>query len=236
MVEIIIVKLADELPFQYDYLKCISYEKRIRILKYIKEADKKRSLISELLIRKAASDKLGIPVNRVNISYNPYGKPYIDNVRYFKFNVSHSESYVVIAISKYKIGIDVEMNKKTDFAIAERFFTKNEYQYIKSFTTESEKINAFYMLWTLKESYVKALGKGLGIPLNSFEFEIDNGIQIWSQNVKMKFMFTSTRIYDYTLSLCHQEKKIKYTYLNESDIYSYYKEMGTNLIDNRYLQ
>jgi len=228
MVEVIIVNLSDKLPFQYDYLKCISYEKRIRILKYINEADKKRSLMSELLIRKAASDKLCIPAKRVNISYNPYGKPYIDNERYFNFNISHSESYVVIAISRYKIGIDIEKNKKTDFAIAERFFTKNEYQYIKSFTTEPDRINAFYMLWTLKESYVKALGKGLSIPLNSFEFEIDNSIHIRNQKENMKFLFSSTRIYDYTLSLSHQEKEIKYTFLNEIDIYCYYKDMVTN--------
>lgn len=228
MVEVIIVNLSNELPFQYDLLTCISYEKRIRILKCVNEADKKRSLMSELLIRKAASDRLCIPAKKVNISYNPYGKPYIDNERYFKFNISHSESYVVIAISKYRIGIDVEKNKKTDFTIAKRFFTENEYQYIKSFTTQSEKVNAFYMLWTLKESYVKALGKGLSIPLNSFEFEIDDEIHVRNQNVNMKFLFSSTKIYDYTLSLSHQEKKIKYTYLNEIDIYSYYKELVTN--------
>lgn len=228
MVEVIIVNLSEGLPLQYDYLKCISYEKQIRILKYFNEADKKRSLMSELLIRKAASDKLCIPTKRVNISYNPYGKPYIDNERYFKFNISHSESYVVIAISNYKVGIDVEMNKKTDIAIAKRFFTKNEYQYIKSFITESDRINAFYMIWTLKESYVKALGKGLSIPLNSFEFVIDNGIHIRNQKVNMKFLFSSTMMDDYTLSLSHQEKEIQYTYLNEIDIYNFYKEMVTN--------
>lgn len=224
MVEVIIVKLSDELPFQYDFLKYISYERRVRILKYMNEVDRKRSLMSELLIRKATSDKLSLPAEQVNISYNPYGKPYIDNTRYFKFNVSHSESYVVIAISKYKIGIDIEKNKYTDFAIAKRFFTKKEYQYITSFITESDKINAFYQIWTLKESYVKALGKGLSIPLNSFEFEFDHGIQIRNQKENMKFQFCSTRIYKYTLSLSYQEKKIKYTYLNENDIYNYYKE------------
>ncbi len=226
MVEVIIVKLSNELPFQYDYLKYISYERRIRILKYINEVDKKRSLMSELLIRKAASDKLCIPAKKIRISYNPYGKPYIDNERYFKFNVSHSDAYVVIAISKFKIGIDIEKNKIIDFAIAKRFFTKKEYQYINSFIAEADKINAFYMLWTLKESYVKALGKGLSIPLNSFEFNFDKGIHIKNQKENIQFLFSSTRLYEYTLSLSHKEKIIKYTNLNEIDIYNYYKENG----------
>ncbi|WP_167957225.1 4'-phosphopantetheinyl transferase family protein [Anaerosporobacter faecicola] len=228
MIEVVVVKLSDNLPFQYDYLKYVSYERRNRILKYVKEADKKRSLMSELLIIMELSNKLGMSREKVNISYNPYGKPYIANQRNFHFNISHSGSYVVIATSRYKIGVDIERNTKIDISIAKNIFTQNEYQYIDSFRTEDDRICAFYNLWTLKESYVKALGKGLKIPFNAFEFVIDKEIRLKHDKKRKKFLFSSIQLCNYTLALSYQENDITFTYLKEIDIYNYFMNMVQN--------
>lgn len=223
MVEVTLVKLLNDMPFKYDFLPFISDERKKRIEKYNNDADKKRSLITELLIRKEASENLRIPLRKIIVSRNPYGKPYIDNIRNFKFNVTHSVSYVAIATSKYSVGIDIEKIKKIDIAIAKRFFTKNEYFYIKSYMKEFDQMSAFYMLWTLKESYVKAIGKGLHLPFRSFEFDFKNGIHVNTHNENTKYQFTLTRVNDYVMSVCYQDATIKYTYLNEVDIYNYYK-------------
>lgn len=227
MVEITFVKLTDDVPFNSELIKHTSFERRVRISKHRNEADKKRSLIAELLIRKAAYEKLMIPIDKVKISYNPYGKPYIANARKFKFNVSHSGSYVVIAVSEYGVGIDIEKIREIDMGIAQRFFTKNEYSFIESLASEVDKKNVFYMYWTLKESYIKAIGKGLNIPLNSFEFAIGNNISLNHQRSKGKYCFTSTTLNGYAVSLSSKsyDLKYKYIYTDEADIYNYYKSI-----------
>lgn len=226
MVEIMLVRLSDDLSFNSELLKYISYARRVRINNYINVLDKKRSLISELLIKKISYEKLNIPMNEIRISYNPYGKPYLDNIRFFKFNISHSCNYVVIAVSKNRIGIDIEKIKKKDMAIAKRFFTNNEYKYILSQATENDKAIAFYKIWTLKESYVKAVGKGLKIPLNSFEFTMEDEVNLNRQKGSDKYHFYTKKINDYILSLCFSELDINYefTYLNEDELYQYYRK------------
>lgn len=226
MIQITLVKLSEGIPFQKQFLDLVSIKRKLNILKFKNSDDKKRSLIAELLIRKAANEKLNIPLDKVKISYNPYGRPYIDNVRHFKFNISHSSDFIVIATGKYCVGIDIEKIKATNEDIAKRFFTKNECNYIDSFNTEKEKAYAFYKIWTLKESYIKALGKGLNIPLNSFDFDI-KGDDIVVKNNQQKYKFSTTQIYDYVLSLCSKgECADDRVLMDEQDFYNVIRDIS----------
>lgn len=204
MIEITLVKLQDTIPYDAGLLPYISDERRLKILRFQNPKDKKRSLAAELLIRMAAFHSLGIAPLRTKISYNEYGKPYIANVRGFKFNVSHSGNYVVLAKSSQKIGIDIEYRKETDFSVAKRCYTEAEYTYVTSFDSPEQRLDAFYQLWTLKESYIKAIGKGLKIPLRSIEFEI--GAAIKGKTLKQEpFKFFSRKVDRYMLSCCFLE-------------------------------
>lgn len=225
MVEMILVKLNNDVELDHDLLKYLSFERRIRINNYLNIGDKKRSLITELLIRRVTFEKLGIPIDRIKISYNPYGKPYIDNIRHFKFNISHSENFVVMAVGRAKVGVDIEKIKQCDMAIGKRFFTNSEYHYIVSQKNEQDRIEAFYTIWTLKESYVKAMGKGLGIPFNTFEFVIDREIRLRKPKGGKKIQFLNRRIDDYMLSLCFMENDVDYQYINigEKELYRCYE-------------
>ena len=87
------------------------------------------------------------------------------------------------------MGIDVEMIKPIDFKIAERFFSRDEYISLIN-QPEEIKLMYFYMIWTLKESYIKTEGKGLSIPLNSFIIRIeDNDISVTVDNEIREFHF-----------------------------------------------
>ncbi|WP_322020474.1 4'-phosphopantetheinyl transferase family protein [Clostridium butyricum] len=84
-------------------------KKKIDRLKYTK--NKTSSIISDILIRSIISDKLNVKNNKIQFKRTNYGKPYLDNTLNFHFNISHSGDYVVCAIDKNIIGIDIEEKK-----------------------------------------------------------------------------------------------------------------------------
>lgn len=109
------------------------------------------------------------------IEINEYGKPSIKGKDNIHFSISHSDSKVICAVGKNNVGCDVERinpRKKTDGIIG-RFYHSNEKKYIENFQ-EDDKTKAFFDIWTLKESYVKMIGKGLYVPFDSFGITIGN--------------------------------------------------------------
>lgn len=224
MIKVLVVKITDNRLYLDRFLNYLSPKRIDKINKYRYTLDKKRSIIAELLILKMAYDVLGVPFDEIKISYNSYGKPYIDDVNDYRFNVTHSENHIVIAVSKKDIGVDIEHMKKDDEQIAKRFFTVEEYEYI--YHNEDDRFTKrFYQIWTLKESYIKALGKGLSIPLNSFEFIINKGsIELLNKDITEKYYFYN-RIVDkrYMLSIAYKEQdKIDIDYMDELTLYSYF--------------
>ncbi|KEK20054.1 4'-phosphopantetheinyl transferase family protein [Bacillus gaemokensis] len=167
------VKVPKELSnYEFQcYLNEISKEKREKVMRYVRQEDAIRSLFGELLIRAVIKRERGIANDLLHFSYNEYGKPYLSGELDFHFNISHSGSWVVCATDNKPIGIDIELIKTIDLEIAQRFFTKEEYRYITS-QRDYNRLACFYDFWTLKESFVKAIGKGLIVPLNSFSINI----------------------------------------------------------------
>jgi len=67
-----------------------------------------------------------------------------------------------------------DSTRKIDIKIADRFFSKQESEVLGQ-TMEERKKSVFFDFWTLKESYIKAKGRGLSIPLDKFSFTISRG-------------------------------------------------------------
>lgn len=120
--------------------------------------DKKRSLAGEWLIRTMLSENFSIPFEESRIEIDPLGKPYLENLPYH-FSISHSGDMVVCAISKDRIGIDIEEIHPIDFRLTECFCLDEEKKYI--FSSPEGKIERFYEIWTIKEAYFKMLGTGI---------------------------------------------------------------------------
>lgn len=114
--------------------------------------DRKRSLLGQLFIRRAALEFCGEKDPR--IAYTALGKPYFPDLALF-FSVSHSQDRVIAAVSDRPIGADIEKIGAPDFRIADRFFTQAESRYVGNDPVR------FYEIWTKKEAAAKARGIAL---------------------------------------------------------------------------
>lgn len=129
-------------------------------------------ILRKSALRLILSQYCMISPNAINFKYNYYQKPYLKiNPFNLQFNMSHSHEMAILAITKkHPIGVDLEcikpMENVTD--IAHQFFSPQEYSKFTLVPT-NQKIKTFYTIWTRKEAFIKAIGKGLSYPLNTFE-------------------------------------------------------------------
>lgn len=167
--EVYITKIENNLlSWQYDkLLRLVAPEKRERILRFHHYADAQRTLLGDILVRRLAQLRLGLPNNEINFITNEFEKPFLERHPEFCFNVSHSGRYVACALDDCPVGIDIEEIKPVDLRVAKRFFTSDELAYVTAQAPEHQA-EAFFSIWTKKESFVKRDGKGLSIPTQSF--------------------------------------------------------------------
>jgi len=102
------------------------------------------------------------------------GKPRVHPEGRPRFNVTHSERLVACAVSRdLEVGVDVEpIKRKPAFETARAHFAETEQRWICGLP-ESDQVNGFLRLWTLKEAFLKATGLGLAQPLHSFSFAFE---------------------------------------------------------------
>jgi len=212
-------KDSKDIDLQLTYL---SSEEKERAAKFYFAKDKIRFIQNRYLLRFIIAKYLAIQISEVEFKYNKYGKPQLadDEAKLF-FNISHSHGFTVLAFSReYELGIDVELvNREEDINcfINTDIFTPGEINWLKS-QTGSNISAACYKLWSAKEAYVKALGIGLTIPLNSIETNIveENGIRlldIKAESCKSYYLVELQNIHqDYigTLALPEKATCIKY--------------------------
>ncbi|XP_078078161.1 L-aminoadipate-semialdehyde dehydrogenase-phosphopantetheinyl transferase isoform X2 [Mustelus asterias] len=163
--------------------RCVQPEERERIGAFVFAGDAKAAMGGRLLIRKLIAEHLKIPWNEIQLQRTTKGKPFLANpvlatIPNFNFNISHQGDYTVLAAEPHRqVGVDI---MKTDFPgsssvpeffrIMNRQFTDHEWNIIKMAGDEWAQLNMFYRHWALKESFLKAIGVGVGFSLQRIEF------------------------------------------------------------------
>ena len=91
-----------------------------------------------------------------------------------RFNLSNTSGLVVCAITHgLDVGVDVEsLSRPAPIDVADRFFAPSEVRVLRALPPE-EQARRFFELWTLKESYAKARGLGLALPLDRYWFTLE---------------------------------------------------------------
>ncbi len=133
-----------------------------------------QSFAASLLLEYAVSKHFPSIVHPLQISVADGGKPYLVAEPGVHFSLSHSGGWAVCAVSDHPVGVDIEKCEPGRRDIASRFFHKEEVRYLNSLLPTARD-DAFYSLWTLKESFVKSTGRGLDLPLRSFWVDIRRG-------------------------------------------------------------
>jgi 4'-phosphopantetheinyl transferase len=136
------------------YLEILSKKELAKSLRYIRKADRERYIAGKYFLRSLLSEIMSISAGEIEFNYTADKKPFIIGV---EFNVSHSGNYVVTAIGKERVGIDIELvNLDFDFEpLLPNNFSNDEAAFIK------DKAANFYQLWTRKEALLKATGEGI---------------------------------------------------------------------------
>ena len=166
------ISLLDYGDYEVLYGKA-SPERRCRADRYLQWKDSVRCIIAEALLRCT----LDTPV--YTVEKTTLGKPYIKGNDDFYFNLSHSDSWVVIAWGDSEVGVDVEKIKGAEGKeeIALRFFSQEEQKYV--FEKKEYMQMRFYEIWTGKESYLKYLGTGLQKDMASFSiFSLESEVRL----------------------------------------------------------
>jgi 4'-phosphopantetheinyl transferase len=152
----------------------VSEERQTKVLRFIKPEDAHRGLLGDILIRSIICSKLNMKCKEIHFTAEPYGKPCAAGLPSFHYNIAHSGRWIVCAVDCDPVGIDIEEIKPISLDVAEYFFSMEEYRWLMD-QGEAARLACFYELWTLKESFVKRLGKGLSCPLNSFSIQPGTG-------------------------------------------------------------
>lgn len=127
-------------------------------MRYYGHADRIRFITTRGTLRKLLADKLPVRPETLNIVTNDYGKPNLKDFANIAFNVSHSGSYALIALSTVsEVGVDIERyDRRIDVrSLSEIVLTSLERKY------PFETTEAFIQKWVAKESALKALGVGI---------------------------------------------------------------------------
>ena len=131
-------------------------------------------------LRSILSGYLDRAPEQLRFAQNSFGKPFLSDMDkgcQIQFNMSHSGEVVAVAVTRDRhIGVDVEMMRPMkDFAgISNLNFTPEERAWIGGAPIELQP-NAFFTCWARKEAVIKAVGKGLSMPLNTFDASIPSG-------------------------------------------------------------
>jgi 4'-phosphopantetheinyl transferase len=158
----------------------LSEDERAQEPRYYFADDRKRYLVTRALVRTVLSRYARMAPGDWVFAKNEYGRPHIApdifaacaDAQTLRFNVSHTRGLIALAVTRGRaVGVDVEnlATRAVSLGIADRFFSPMEVAELGQVPAHAQQ-DRFFEYWTFKESYIKARGMGLSLPLDRFSF------------------------------------------------------------------
>jgi 4'-phosphopantetheinyl transferase len=160
-----------------EYRRLLTEAERQKERRFYFIRDQRRYLVTRALVRTVLSRYAAVAPEQWVFATNRYGKPEIANdeslAKRLSFNITHTDGLIILGIAPGQaLGVDVENIRKRQASIevADRFFAPAEAEALNALPKDRQQ-QRFFEYWTLKESYIKARGMGLSIPLDKFSFQ-----------------------------------------------------------------
>ncbi|CAN0926596.1 4'-phosphopantetheinyl transferase Sfp [Linum grandiflorum] len=171
------------------YMELLPQSERDHVLSFRGDQLQKSALLARTLVRTTIARYQvdgHLDPRSLRFKRNIHGKPEVEWQTKddwcrppLHFNISHTCSLVACGVAvNSSIGIDVEekqrRTKHSILAFAKRYFSAHEFEHLDAIPDLELQQQEFIKLWTLKEAYVKALGKGFSAaPFKTFTIRVN---------------------------------------------------------------
>lgn len=141
------------------------------------ERDRNTFVAAHALARAMLSAATPRPLQSWTFAFGPFKKPepvMAAGEPALRLSISHTRGLAMVAMSSGRaLGVDVEWTgRPAPFEVAKSVFHPSERAVLEA-APEPDRARIFYTLWTVKESYIKADGRGMHIPLTTFAVSLD---------------------------------------------------------------
>lgn len=154
-----------------DLQRLLDTEQRGRAEQFKTSALRNRYFESWGVVREILADYLSAAPETLRFARQQYGKPYLPDCPELCFNLSHSGGHMLVAVAwRCQLGVDIEQIKSRGHfpGLVNKCFAGAEIAWWQALP-DSEKVPAFFRLWTRKEAFVKATGRGIALGMQHVE-------------------------------------------------------------------
>jgi 4'-phosphopantetheinyl transferase len=165
-----------EIMSRFDrYQSLLTDEEARRAARFVHFKDTALFVLGRTLAKTMLSTYVAVDPHDWRFEIDSHGRPHLasrpNNAPDLRFNLTHTAGLVACAVSiGREVGVDVErIDRQLVHDVAERYFSAREVADLRALPVDEQE-SVFFDYWTLKESYIKARGLGLALPLGQFTF------------------------------------------------------------------
>ena len=160
----------------------LSPAEQARAERFLSPLHRNRFAVAHGRLRGILAARLAVPPDSLQFDSAEHGKPHLagpESRSGLQFNLSHSADRGLVGWAEGRhLGVDVELWRPLgdEAALVRRFFSPAENAAYEALA-QTERTRGFFECWTRKEAYIKAVGRGLGLPLDSFDVSFGAGCE-----------------------------------------------------------
>ncbi len=153
-----------------EFESCLDEREQARAERFTIERSRTRFIVARATLKHLLAKYTGDDPTTIRFHLGPLGKPYLPPASGCKlhFNSTDTQDEALFAFCQgAEIGVDIEYKSRTinHSKIAARICTAQEFAHYAACPPELRQLNAL-SLWTRKEAYGKAIGRGIKYKLS----------------------------------------------------------------------